>query len=312
MTVGLDQTRRRNVIAWVRSPRGREALAGYLFLAPFLFFFVIFLVWPTISAVRMSFYKWEVLMPTHPYIGLANYEALLHDPLWWLALKNTTIFTILTAAGTTVLALLTAMGVKERVLGQTLYRVVFYAPNLLSVSVVCIIWSWLLNTDFGLINYVLQALGLGKVRWLADPNVVLPALAITTIWWGFGFPMLIFLTGLQAIPEHLYEAAEIDGAGRLQRFWSITLPLLRPTLLLVTVTQVIAHFQLFGQPLMMTAGGGPARHSYSVILYLYHVAWRYFRMGYGATIAVGLAVVIVIFTIIEFRVIGARRIEYEY
>jgi multiple sugar transport system permease protein len=308
MALGLNQTRRRNVIAWARSPRGREALAGYLFLAPFLFFFVIFLVRPIITSVQMSFRQWEVLMPTHPYVGLANYAELIHDDLWWLALKNTIVFTMLTAAGTAVLALFTALAVKERVLGQTFYRVVFYAPTLLSVSVVSTIWVWLLNTQFGLVNYVLNALGLAKINWLGDAVLVLPALALTTIWWGFGFPMLIFLTGLQGIPQHLYEAAEIDGASRLQRFWNITLPLLRPTILFVTVTQVIAHFQLFGQSFIMT-GGGPGRASYSIIMYLYQVAWRYFRMGYGTAIAIGLAAIMLVFTLIQFRLIGAR-VEY--
>ena len=308
MALSLNQTRRRNVIAWVRSPRGREALAGYLFLAPFLFFFVIFLVRPIITSVQMSFHQWEVLMPTHPYVGLANYEELIHDDLWWLALKNTIVFTMLTAAGTTVLALFTALAVKGPVPGQTFYRVVFYAPTLLSVSVVSTIWMWLLNTQFGLVNYVLLALGLGRINWLGDAVLVLPSLALTTIWWGFGFPMLIFLTGLHGIPQHLYEAAEIDGAGRLQRFWNITLPLLRPTILFVTVTQVIAHFQLFGQSFIMT-GGGPGRASYSIIMYLYQVAWRYFRMGYGTAIAIGLAVIMLVFTLIQFRLIGAR-VEY--
>lgn len=308
MALGFNQTRRRNVIAWARSPRGREALAGYLFLAPFLFFFVVFLVRPIITSVQMSFHQWEVLMPTHPYVGLANYEELIHDDLWWLALKNTIVFTMLTAAGTTVLALFTALAVKEPVLGQTFYRVVFYAPTLLSVSVVGIIWMWLLNTQFGLVNYVLNALGLAKINWLGDAGLVLPALALTTIWWGFGFPMLIFLTGLHGIPQHLYEAAKIDGASRLQRFWNVTLPLLRPTILFVTVTQVIAHFQLFGQSFIMT-GGGPGRASYSVIMYLYQVAWRYFRMGYGTAIAIGLGAIMLIFTLIQFRLIGAR-VEY--
>jgi len=186
--------------------------------------------------------------------------------------------------------------------------VVFYAPTLLSVSVVSTIWMWLLNTQFGLVNYALNALGLAKINWLGDANLVLPALALTTIWWGFGFPMLIFLTGLQGIPQHLYEAAEIDGASRLQRFWNITLPLLRPTILFVTVTQVIAHFQLFGQSFIMT-GGGPGRASYSIIMYLYQVAWRYFRMGYGTAIAIGLAAIMLVFTLIQFRLIGAR-VEY--
>jgi multiple sugar transport system permease protein len=308
MALSLNQTRRRNVVAWVRSPRGREALTGYLFLAPFLFFFIVFLARPIITSVQMSFHQWEVLMPVHPYVGLANYEELIHDDLWWLALKNTIVFTLLTAAGTTVLALFVALAVKEPILGQTFYRVVFYAPALLSVSVVSIIWLWLLDRQFGLVNYVLHALGLSTINWLGDAGLVLPSLAVTTIWWGAGFPMLIFLAGLQGIPAHLYEAAEIDGADRLQRFWNITLPLLRPTILFVSVTQVIAHFQLFGQSFIMT-GGGPGRCSYSVIMYLYQAAWRYFRMGYGATLAIGLAAIMLVFTLIQFRLIGAR-VEY--
>ena len=304
----LAPIRPRNAVAWLGSNRGREALAGYLFLAPFLFFFIIFIVRPVVTSVQMSFYRWEVLMPVHPYIGLDNYANLLRDDLWWLTLKNTIVFTLLTSAGTTVLSLFIALGIKGPILGQTFYRVVFYAPTLLSVSVVSIIWMWLLNTQFGLVNYALNAFGLPRVNWLGDPGLVLPSLALTTVWWSFGFPMLIFLAGLQGIPEHLYEAAEIDGASRLQRFWRITLPLLRPTILFVTVTQVIAHFQLFVQSFIMT-GGGPGRSSYSVIMYLYQTAWRYFQMGYGATIAIALAVVILIFTLIQFRFISAR-VEY--
>ncbi len=304
----FNQTRRRSIAAWLRGNRGRDTLTGYLFLAPFLLFFIIFVVRPVATSVQMSFYRWEILMPTHPYIGLDNYVNLLQDDLWWLTLKNTLVFTLLTSAGTAAFALLIALGVKEPIRGQTFYRVVFYAPALLSVTVVGITWAWLLNTQFGVVNYGLKALGLPAINFLGDAALVLPSLALTTIWWGFGTPMLIFLAGLQNIPEHLYEAAKIDGADRWQRFWYVTLPLLRPTILFITVTQVIAHFQLFGQSFIMT-GGGPGRSSFSVINYLYQVAWRYFQMGYGATIAIGLAVIIVIITVIQFRFISAR-VEY--
>src|SRR5262249_23062410 len=152
-------------------------------------------------------------------------------------------------------------------------------------------------------------LGLPPVNWLGDPNLVIPALSLTSIWWGFGFPTLIFLAGLQGIPDQLYEAARIDGANRRQAFLHITLPLLRPTILFVTVTGFISHFQVFGQPFIMTNGGGPGRSSYTVIIYLYQIAWRAFRMGYGSAVAIALAGIILLFTAIQFGLIG-RRVEY--
>jgi multiple sugar transport system permease protein len=158
------------------------------------------------------------------------------------------------------------------------------------------------------INYFLSFLGVDPINWLGDPNLVLTSLSLTTIWWGLGFPMLIFIAGLQGIPESLYEAARIDGASGSQIFFNITLPLLRPTILFITVTGVIAQFQVFGQPFIMT-NGGPGRASYTVILYLYEAAWRAFRMGYGSSVAVTLAVIIGAMTVIQFLFIG-RRVEY--
>jgi multiple sugar transport system permease protein len=181
-------------------------------------------------------------------------------------------------------------------------------PQLLSVGAVGLIWVWLLNTQFGVINYALNTIGLRPVNWLGNPNLVLPSLSLTTIWWTFGFPMLIFIAGLQGIPEQLYEAAKIDGASPVQIFFSITLPLLRPTILFVTVTGVIGHFQVYGQPFIMT-NGGPGRSSYSVIFYLYQMAWVAFRMGYGAAIAVAIAVIMATMTVVQFLFIG-RRVEF--
>ena len=288
--------------------RTREAVAGYLFLAPFIIFFSIFVVRAVIQAVNMSFYDWEILKPVHPYIGIANYKELFNDYVWWIAIKNTIIFTALTVAGTTVVALLTAVAVTQPIKGAGFFRVLLYMPQLLSVGVVGLTWVWLLSTQFGVINYGLSFLGIRPINWLGDENIVVPALSLTTIWWGFGFPMLIFIAGLRGIPDHINEAARIDGANGLQLFFYITLPLLRPTILFVTVTGVIAHFQVFGQPFLMTTGG-PGRASYTVIYYLYEIAWRAFRMGYGAAVAVTLAGIMAIFTLVQFRLLG-QRVDY--
>jgi multiple sugar transport system permease protein len=291
--------------------RTREAIAAYLFLTPFLLFFVVFVGRAVVQSVYMSFFDWAVLAPTKPFIGLNNYAELLGDDLWWQSLWNTFIFAAFTVAGSTVLALACAIAVNQPVRGQTFFRALFYAPNLLSVAVVSIIWGWLMDTKFGMINYGLSLLGLPPVNWLGDANLILFSLSLATIWWTFGFPMLIFLAGLQTIPDILYEAGRIDGADSWQLFRYITLPLLRPTMLFVTVTGFISHFQVFGQPYIMpTSGaGGPGTASYTVIIYLFQTAWRYYRMGYGSAIAVGLTVVIVLFTLVQFRLFGK---EQEY
>lgn len=286
----------------------RETIAAYAFLAPFIIFFSVFVIRAIFSAVNMSFYEYALLKPVRPYVGLGNYQELFSDYVWWIAVKNTIIFTVLTVAGTTTVALVSAVAVTQPIKGANFFRVLLYMPQLLSVGVVGLIWVWLLSTQFGVINYFLGFIGISPINWLGDEYTVIPALSLTTIWWGFGFPMLIFIAGLQGIPEHLYEAARIDGASGRQLFFYITLPLLRPTILFVTVTGVIAQFQVFGQPFIMTTGG-PGRASYTVIYYLYEIAWRSFRMGYGSAVAVALAVIMAVFTLFQFRVLG-QRVDY--
>ena len=248
------------------------------------------------------------MAPVHPDVGLKNYETLMNDDIWWTSLKNTFYFSVLTVAGTTVVALGAALICNAPIKGKYFFRALFYAPTLLSIGVIGIIWTWLLNTQFGMLNYVLELFGLPAINWLGDSNLVIPALSLTTIWWVFGFPMLIFLAGLQGIPDHLYEAAKIDGATSRQQFLYITLPLLRPTILFVLVTQFISHFQVFGQPYVMTRGG-PGYASYTVIIYLYRVAWQNFHMGYASAMAMALAVVVIIMTVAQFVLLG-RRVEY--
>jgi multiple sugar transport system permease protein len=290
------------------SLKTQEMIAAYLFLTPFLIVFSIFFIRAVIKVVDFSFYDWRLLRPRRPFIGLDNYRELLHDELWWLALKNTIKFTAMTVVGTTALALAAAVAVTRPIRGQSFFRVLLYIPALMSVGAIGLIWVWLLSTQFGVINYGLSFLGIRPINWLGDPNLVLPALSLTTIWWGFGFPMLIFIAGLQGIPDHLYEAAEIDGANAWQAFVRITLPLLRPTILFVTVTGVIAQFQVFGQPYIITSGG-PGRASYTLIFYLYQMAWVAFRMGYGSAVAVAIAIIMAVITAAQFLLIS-RRVEY--
>ncbi|NPV67385.1 MAG: sugar ABC transporter permease [Anaerolineae bacterium] len=291
------------------SLKTREAIAAYTFLAPFLIFFAIFFVRATIASVEMSFYDWRLLRPTRPYIGIQNYLELFDDPIWWDSVVHTLYFTAMTVVGTSLVGLAAALAVTRPIHGRGFFRVLLYIPQLMSVGAVGLIWNWLWSGQFGVINYLLSFLGIRPINWLGEPNLVLPVLSFTTIWWTFGFPMLIYIAGIQGIPEHLYEAARIDGASGWQSFRYITLPLLRPTILFVTVTGVIGHFQVFGQPYIITGGGGPGRSSWTVIIYLYQQAWVAFRMGYGAAVAVVIAIIMAIITTFQFKIIS-RPVEY--
>ena len=291
------------------SLKTREAIAAYIFLTPFLIFFAVFFVRAAISSVNISFYNWRLLRPAMPYVGLDNYVELFNDQIWWSSVGHTIYFTVMTVVGTTVFGLAAALAVTRPIRAQGFFRVLLYVPQLLSVGAMGLIWNWLLSGQFGVINYLLSFFGVHPINWLGDPNLVLPALSIASIWWTFGFPMLIFIAGLQGIPEQLYEAAKIDGASGWQSFIYITLPLLRPTILFVTVTGVIGHFQVFGQPYIISGGGGPGRSSWTVIIYLYNQAWVAFRMGFGAAVAVAIAVIMAVVTAFQFLVIS-RRVEY--
>jgi multiple sugar transport system permease protein len=243
------------------------------------------------------------------FIGPANYEALLQDKVFWEALGNTFEFMALTVVINVVLALLVSSGLKHPFFGSNFLRVMFYAPGVLSVSVLGIIGRRIWDGQVGIVNYFIVTLfGGTRILWLGDPDIVVPSLAVTTVWWTFGFPMLVFLAGLQNIPETLYDAAKIDGAGPMQTFRHITIPLIMPTMLFVIVTQFIAHMQVFAQPYIITTGG-PGNASRTATMYLYETAWKYFRFGYASSISVVLAVIMIIVTIILFMLMR-RQTEY--
>jgi multiple sugar transport system permease protein len=205
-----------------------------------------------------------------------------------------------------ILGLIVAAGLKHSFFGRDFLRVLFYAPGILSVSVLGIVGIRIWDTQLGIVNYfVTTLLGGPRISWLGNPSLVMPALAITTVWWTFGFPMLAFLAGLQNIPEPLYEAAKIDGANTWQSFRHITIPLIMPTMLFVTVTQFIAHMQVFAQPYIIT-GGGPGNASRTAVMYLYETAWKFFRFGYASSMAVVLAVIMIVVTVILFWLMRGR------
>lgn len=284
----------------------RRALTAYGFLAPYLLFFLVFQLIPLLTTIGLAFMKWELLEGTRHFVGLDNFRSMAGDELWWISLRNSFYFSAITTAAITLLALAVAVALRSVQWGQAFFRVIFYAPVILSVTVIGVIWSRLLNND-GFINYYLARVGI-MIPFLSDANLVIPSLSLATLWWGFGFPMLVFLAGLYAIPEAVYEAAQIDGATPWVSFTRVTLPLLRPALLLVLVTQFLGHLQVFGQSYTIT-DGGPGYASYMVIQYMYQTAWKYYHMGYAGAMAIVLAVIMLTVALIQFRLLG-QRVEY--
>jgi multiple sugar transport system permease protein len=276
----------------------REAIAFYLTISPWLIGFVLFTAGPMLLSFYASLSQWD-LMSEPVFIGLSNYRELLQDGRFWQSLRVTFIYTLiyvpLDMAGGLALALLT----RSKVRGMGIFRTLFYLPTVFSGVAFVVIWLWLLNPQGGLINAGLALIGIEGPRWLVDPHWALPSLLLMSFW-GWGRSMVIFLGGLQAIPDDLYEAAAMDGAGDWTAFWLITLPLITPTLFFNLILSVISTFQTFTNAFVAT-GGGPLDSTLFLVLYIYLQAFQYFNMGYASALAWVLLLIILAFTLLLVR-----------
>ncbi len=289
-------------------PRGRmsalqkrEALTGWLFLTPSTIAFLIFTIFAVAVAFWLGFQEWDLLSPPK-FVGLENYrKALTGDPNFRRTLYNTFYF----AVGLVPLIVATSLGlavaVNRQLKGISFFRAALYMPTVTSTVAISIVWIWLYNPSFGLINWLWGSLGVANPpHWLENTLWAKPAMIAMTVWQECGYYMIIFLAGLQTIPDHLYEAADMDGASGWQKFWRITLPLLSPTTFLVTVMKTIYSFQIFEQVYVMTMGK-PAGTTETIVYFIYMNGFQWFKMGYAAAAAWVLFVIIFSLTLIQFR-----------
>ena len=293
------------------SPLAREDRRNFwLFLSPWLVGFVCFGAGPILASIVLSFTDYSIFNRPR-FIGLANYrEVFAHDPLIYKALWNTLFYTTFAVPLGTAFAMGLALLLNQKVRGLPAWRTIAYLPTVVSGVAMAVLWRWIFNPEVGLANTLLRPIldlfGLPDPLWLLDPALAKPAYVIMSLW-GVGGAMIVFLAGLQGIPQHLYEAAEIDGAGRLRCFWHITLPMLSPVILFVVTMGIIGSFQIFTQAYVMTARGVD-NSTLFYVLYLFDQAFRYFRMGYGSAMAWVLFAIVLVVTIVQFKV--ARRWVY--
>ena len=293
---------------WLRL-RHRYDLEGYLFLAPDLLGTLVFSVGPVLAALALGFFAWDILSPPQ-FVGLGNYQALADDDVFREVLRNTTVFVLGSVPLRTVLALLLAIVLNQGIRGVAFFRGAFFLPTITSAVAAAVVWRWIYEPNFGLLNSFLYAIGVAHPpSWLSSPIWAMPALILLAVWQGIGFQMVIFLAGLQGIPAHLYEAAAIDGANAWTRFRHITLPLISPTTFFVVVISIIGSYQVFDQAFILTEGG-PGYATTTLVNYVYIYAFQYFKMGYASAIAWILFLIVFTLTVIQF-VLQRRWVHYD-
>jgi multiple sugar transport system permease protein len=303
------------LLGWLVGAKTRfqtqRALWGYLFALPWILGLIIFWGGPILASLYFSFTNYEII-GTPKWVGLDNYVRMFtNDNLFWPSLGRTFTFTVIYVPVTILGSLLLAVLLNQKLKGTNIYRTIFFVPHLIPAVAIAVVWIYLMQPRFGPINTVLRGIGIAEPpNWLAAADSALLAVTLINVWAGVGGnTMLIFLAGLQGVPKELYEAADMDGASGLRKFWNVTIPLMTPTIYLNLVLAVIAALKVFTTAWVATAGG-PSYATWFLALHIYTEAFQYFRLGYGSAIAWVLAAIILVFTYIQVR--GSRRwVHYE-
>ena len=276
-------------------------LMGYLMSAPYIFYFLIFSAFPIFFSFFLIFHRWNIVGPMK-WVGLANFNMMFSDPLFWQSIYNTIIFLLIHIPLQVAVALVLAEVLNQKIKARAFFRAAFFMPVVVSGVVVTILWKQLYSPDTGLLNNLLLAIGFGKVEWLTSTAMAMPSIAIMATWKNVGLYMILFLAGLQSVPAYMYEAADMDGATTLQKFRYITIPAINPVIVMVLILSTIGGFSLFIEPYVMT-GGGPLNSTLSTVLYIYRQGFSFYKMGYAATLGFMLAAIIFVVVLIQRKFI---------
>jgi multiple sugar transport system permease protein len=290
-----------------RTLAGKRTVVGYIFIMPFILGFLIWFLIPAGVALWLTVHEWKFTTPPK-YVGLANIIRLWTDNRFWISLRVTSTYTLIAVPLGLLFGFILALFLNTKVRGITVFRTIYYLPSIVPAVANAVLWAWIFNTEYGLANVGLRAIGLPKIKWLQDPDWALPALIIMALW-GFGGGMVIYLAGLQGIPQTFYEAAEIDGAGRWARLWHITIPLISPVIFFNLIIGIIGTFQVFVAGRLIT-NGGPQNATLFYVLYMYQNTFQNQKMGYAAAMAWVLFLIVTLLTLFVFKYVG-NRVYYE-
>ena len=288
--------------------QSKSKVTPYLMIAPAMVVFILFSFIPIFYMIFLSFHDWNFISADMNFVGVNNFKFLLGDPRFAQTMGNTFLYTVLTVVGFLVFGLLIALALNKNTKIHSFMQSVIFAPHIISLVSISMLWLWLMDYDYGLFNYLLAKIGLGPVSFLTNPDVVIYSLAAVSIWKGVGYYSLIFLSGLQAIPDDIYEAAALDNTPWHRKLFKITLPMLSPTVFFVGITSIIASFKVFETISIMTQGG-PMNASNTIVYYIYETGFKFFNMGLSSAAGVILFVVIAILTLIYFKLM-AKKVYY--
>lgn len=292
---------------WFKTPKGQRTINGYLFVGPFLLGVLFWVVYPAAMAAWLTFQKWNLITPA-TFVGLGNFETMINDKLFWLSLRVTSIYTIFSVPLGLILAFLMALLINNKIRGIALFRTIYYLPSIVPAVANAVLWAWIFNTDFGLLNAILNYFGVAKIAWLQETRYALPALILMSLW-GVGQSMIIFLAGLQGIDDIYYEAAKIDGAGRWAQMMHVTIPMMSSVIFFNLILGVINSFQVFTAGYLITSGG-PQNSTLFYVLYLYRNGFQFLKMGYASALSWVLFFIILILTVVIFKTVG-KRVYYQ-
>ncbi|HHW31581.1 MAG TPA: sugar ABC transporter permease [Clostridiaceae bacterium] len=292
---------------FVKSNIFYEQVWGYIFILPSLIFFIIFVIYPVIEALILSLYQYS--LQGSKWVGLANYATIFKDSVFIKSLINTFLFVLYIVPTTVILSIVIAVLIYDKSpRAQTFFRASFYLPVVISIVSVSLVWRNIYHNLYGILNYVLSFIGIDPINWLGDPKYVIPSLSIVVLTYSLGQPIILYLAALGGIPQTYYEAADIDGASGIAKFWNITVPLLTPTTLYIFVTTTIGAFQVFAVVNLMTSGG-PNYASNTVLFLIYKTAFTYNDFSLASTMGVIMFVCVAIFAVIQFKMFSSQ-VEY--